>query len=218
MAVQFSGATPKTAGLGLCDRNDVAALVQAAQGVDSLPSTAKTQFGSGTASFNAVGNIFELQTGTAVSPGSTANDNVLAVYSIPANTFDIAGRTVTINAWGNFGATANNKNIKIIFDPSVAVVGSAVTGGTTIASTGTVATNGGGWYISGNVTKYGAAGSNTQVTTSNGAIAGATHAGTSAAQFTTANESGAILIAITGNAATATSDIQLYLAEITAFN
>lgn len=156
---------------------------------------------------------------TGVQPGATGADNVLAVYSIPANTLFAAGTGVEITAYGSFGATANNKRIKIIVNPATAVVGSTVgAGGTTICDTGTVATNGGGWQVSGNVFKYGVPGSNTQLGISNGAIVGAVHAGTSAPAAITANEGAAILVAITGNATTAASDIVFNCLEVEAMN
>lgn len=184
----------------------------------TLPSTTNTFFGGGTGTFLEEGNVSRLQSVAGVIPGSTGNDNVLAVYAMPANSFDIAGRGVTITAGGSLGATANNKTIKIIFNATTAVVGSAVTGGTTIASTGVVATNGGGWWIGANVFKAGAAGSNTQVAISNGTIVGTAHGGTTAPTFPVAVENAVILIAITGNAATAATDIVLNWAEFNAMN
>lgn len=143
-----------------------------------------------------------------VNPGATAADNVLAVYSLPAKAFDLAKRGLYISAWGSFAATANNKTVKLLWNPSTAVVGSTVgSGGTLLATTGVVATNNGAWFVGGNVTKYGAAGSNTQLCTSDGAIAGTVHAGMSLPALATATETGAILIAVTGNAATAATDI-----------
>lgn len=187
-------------------------------GVGIEPSNMLTQFGSGAATFLEEGNINRQLSLAGISPGSIGNDNVLAVYTLPANSFDISGRGITITAAGSFGATVNNKTIKLIFNATTAVVGTAVTGGTTIASTGVVATNGGGWEIGGNVFKVGAAGSNTQIATSNGSIAGATHQGTSPPSFPTAAENGPILIALTGNAATATTDIVFNWLEINAMN
>jgi hypothetical protein len=154
-----------------------------------------------------------------VQPGATGADNVLAVYSLPANALFGHNRGLEITAYGSFGATANNKRVKIIVNPATAVVGLTVgAGGTVICDTGTVATNGGGWQVSGNVFKYGEPGSNTQMGISNGAIVGAAHAGTSAPAAITATESGAILIAITGNATTATTDITFSCLEVEAMN
>ncbi len=175
-------------------------------------------FGGGTAAMGAEGNI-NLQTSSAgVNPGATAADNVIAVYSLPASSFSAAGKTVTVTACGSFAATGNNKRVKLFFNPSAAVVGSTITGGTLLADTGTVATNNGGWLVAGTVVKYGAAASNTQLCVSGGAAAGAVHAGVSLPALATATESGAILIAVTGNATTAATDIVFNFLEVNAMN
>lgn len=159
--------------------------------------------------YQAVPGLASRQVSSAgVNPGATGADNVLAVYSLPAGALDLAKRGIIIEAWGSYAATANNKRVKLIFNPATAVVGSTVgAGGTTLADGGTVATNNGAWLLSGNVTKYGANGSNTQLCTCNGAISAATPAALSLPALATATESGAILIAVTGNATTAATDI-----------
>ena len=172
-----------------------------------LPNTTGAQFGSGAGSIVEEGTLSKQALGTAVSPGATGSDYVLAVYSLPASSLDVAGRGVLITAQGSFGATGNNKTIKLIWGATTAVVGSAVTGGTTIATTGVVATNGGGWAIAANVFKYGVTGSNTQLGLHQQSQTGGTVSALQAPTALTAVESGAILIAVTGNAATATSDI-----------
>jgi hypothetical protein len=173
---------------------------------------------SGVAPVSLIGTLARSISGAGVVPGSTGNDNVIAVYSIPANVFDVAGRGVCISAKGSLGSNANNKRIKIIFNATTAVLGSAVTGGTTVEDTGTITTSGatGGWFISADVFKYGAAASNTQIATSNGKGAGVAHLGYQAPTLTTATESGAILVAITGNSTTVAADIALneFLVEI----
>lgn len=186
----------------------------------SQPSTMLTGFGSGTATFLASGLINRQISSSGVNPGTTGADNVLAVYTLPANSLDgVSNRGLSITAHGSFGATGNNKRIKIIFNPVSATAGSTVGGGgTTIADTGTVTTSGGGWLLSAEVFKYGAVGSNTQISTSDGNIAGTVHLGVSAPVLATATESGAILIAVTGNATTSTSDIAFNLLRILARN
>ncbi len=183
------------------------------------PAAEVTQFGLGAALMAEEGNINRQLSIAGVSPGATGADNVLAVFSIPAGSFDVNGRGLNITAQGKFGATANNKQVKLIFNPSTAVVGSTVgAGGTTIADTGTVATNGLGWSVSANVFKAGAAGSNTQIALHQQSQTGGTVSSLLAPTFPTAVESGAILVAVTGNAATATSDIVLNFLEVNAMN
>ena len=194
----------------------------AASGYD--PSTVATQFGSSTGTFLEEGNLYReafLAAG-AVVPAATAADNVLAVYSIPANALDgFSGtnRGLTITAAGTFANNANTKTAKIIFAPATAVVGSTVgTGGMTLATTGATSAGNVGWSLSANVFKVGAANSNTQYAQEMGVIIGTNHGGMGVAVYPTATENAPILIAITGNAATATADILLNFVEVNAMN
>jgi hypothetical protein len=192
-------------------------------GVGVEPGSMITQLGSGAATFPEEGNISRtaLAVGAGVSPGSIGNDNVLLAYSLPANSFDgVAGtnRGLNIAVSGSFGATGNNKDIKIWWGCTTAVVGSAVTGGVAIADTGVVTTNGGGWALMANVFKYGAANSNTQLGVHTQAQVGNAVAALLAPQNLTAVENAPILIAITGNANTAASDIVLNWVDINAMN
>ena len=184
----------------------------------SNPASETVAFGSSLGLMAAEGNINRQLSAAGVSPGATGADNVLAVYSLPANAFDVLGRGLGITAQGSFGATGNNKRVKIIFNATTAVVGSTVTGGTTVADTGTVTTNGGGWSVQANVFKYGAAGSNTQIGLHQQCQVGAAVSALLAPALITATESGSILIAITGNATTTASDIVFNFAEINAMN
>lgn len=183
------------------------------------PSNEVTQFGASTTALMAAeGNINRQISSAGVQPGATGADNVLAVYSIPASALDQANRALTITAAGGFGATANSKTVKLIFNPATAVVGSTVgSGGTVLCTTGAQTQNGGGWQLQGTVMKYGTAGSNTQLCVNNGAV-GTTHFGVTAPALSTAVESGAILVAVTGNAATAVSDIVFNWLEVNAMN
>lgn len=169
------------------------------------------QFGSGTAFAGEAGNVSVQVSAAGISPGSTGNDNVLAVYSLPANSLDHAGSQLSIQASGSFAANGNTKRVKLIFAPSAAVVGSAVTGGTTIADTAAVTTSGGGWSIGALVTKYGALGANTQLAVHEQAQVGGAVAALLAPATLTATETGAILIAVTGNATTTATDIVMNL-------
>lgn len=177
---------------------------QIATSSGALPASTLFQGGGSTGTFAPDGAINSQFSSTGVSPAATGADKVVASYTLPASFFDQAGRGLKIRARGSFGATGNNKDIKIIFNPASATVGSTVgAGGTTIADTGTVTQNGGGWSIEGTVFKYGAAASNTQLGTN-----GPMQPGTPVAPtLITATESGAIFVAITANATTATTDI-----------
>ena len=183
------------------------------------PSSNLEQFGAGTATVLAEGNINRQISAAGINPGATGADNVLAFFSIPANSFDISGRGIGITAQGSFAATANTKQVKLIFNPATAVVGSTVgAGGTTVADSGAIATNNLGWSLQANVFKYGANGSNTQIGLHQQAQIGNAVANLLKPSLITATESGAILVAVTGNATTAASDIVFNFLEVNAMN
>jgi hypothetical protein len=183
-----------------------------------MTATDSEFFGSGTGSFALEGNLVA-QASAGVNPGATGADNVLAVFSLPANSFDQAGRGISISASGGYAGNTNNKTVKIIVGPASAVVGSTIgSGGTTIASTGTVATNGGGWSLEAEIVKYGAAGSNTQQGIHSAAQSGSAVAALITPAALTLNEGLPILVAVTGNAATTATDIALNLFQVNACN
>ena len=144
----------------------------------------------------------------------------MAVFSVPANSLDgISNRGLAITAVGSVANNTNAKRMKIYFNATTAVVGSTVTGGTVIADTGSYTTTGAaGWQINAQVFKYGVAGSNTQLAMHESTQIGATVSSLVTPQALTATESGVILIAITGNATTATTDIVMNFAQINAMN
>ncbi len=189
-----------------------------------FPATTSTTFGSGTGTFLEEGNIYRAAylAASAINPGATNADNVLAVYSLPANSFDVSGRGISITASGLLGANSHTKDIKIFFNPSTAVVGSTIgSGGTNVADTGAQTWSGVGWELSANVFKVGAAGSNTQYAQETGVIVGATHGGVGVPVYPTATEGAAILIAVTGNCSTsgsAVTDIALNFVEVNVMN
>jgi hypothetical protein len=187
---------------------DIEALQRVAVGTDSQPSAANAQFGGGQGTFKESGNLNVQLSAAGINPASTGGDIVLAVYSLPASSFDVANREVQITAAGSFPEGTNTKTVKIIFNATTAVVGSAVTGGTTVATTGAVTTQG-GFQLQASVFKTGAAGSNTQLTLHQQSQVGGVAEALTAPQTTAAVESGPLLIAVTGNAATATANIVL---------
>jgi hypothetical protein len=183
-----------------------------------MSATETEYFGNGTGQFGLEGNL-STQVNAGINPGATAADNVLAIYTLPANSLDQAGRGITISALGAYGATTNNKRVKVIVGAVSAVVGSTIgSGGTTIADTGTVASNGTGFSLQASIFKYGATGSNTQQGIHNSAQSGTTIGSLLTPSAMTLNEASPILIAVTGNAATATTDIALNLLEVNACN
>ena len=189
------------------------------------PSANLEQFGSGTGTVLAEGNIYRYAS-AGVNPAATGSDVVLAVASVPANSFDGTGnRGLAFQMNGSFGNNTNTKRAKIVVNPSAAAVGSTVgTGGTTLADTGAYNTTGlTGFQLSAEMFKYGAANSNTQVGFCTGIVIGAAHGGLGtgapgAPQAVAAVENAPILVAFTGNAATLASDISLAFACINAMN
>lgn len=157
----------------------------------------------GSAPLRSTGNV-NVQTAYPTGNGNAAatTDTVLFTYALPANALVNTGSQITVTASGSFAANANNKQVKIWWGTTTQTVGSAVAGGTLIAQSGVVTTNGGGWEATVQVQKYGAAGSNTQLATAAQVIAGAVHTGTSAPAALTAVESGVINITVTGASST----------------
>jgi hypothetical protein len=191
-------------------------------GVDSdaiRPSTMTSQCGQSGLGARLGGNVSIQVNATGQGNGADTTDDVLATYALPASALDVAGRQVTITAAGKFAANGNNKRIKIWWGTTTQTVGSAVAGGTLIADSGVVTTNGGGWSAGVQVTKYGAAASNTQLSSNAAVVAGGTHTGTIAPALLTANESGIINITITGASSTsgAANDVVGQLFDV-AFN
>ena len=187
--------------------------------IGAIPSI----FGGGTAVMEESGNV-NVQSGNPLSnPASITNDNVLAVYTLPAGSLSAAGKGLEITTAGNLGNDTQAKRVKLIWNPTSAVVGSAVATNSTsflLGDTGST-TNGGaaaGWIIQAQVYKYGNFGSNTQIGQETGVIVGAVHGGCGLASALTTYESLPILIAVTGNATSSVGDISLYNINIEGFN
>jgi len=220
MAVNQVGTPPNPLRrFSMIDQSWLAAVMS---GVNTLPSTINTQFGNSLATFLEEGNVNRQVPGVtgALKPGATGADNVIAAYSLPANAFDQVGRGLTFTAAGNFAANGNTKQCKLIVNPASAVIGATVgAGGITIADTAAVTQNSGAWVLMGSLFKRGILGSNTQVAVPGGVVLSGSHIGaTNLCQEVTATESGAILIAVTGNATTAVTDILLAFFEVNAMN
>jgi hypothetical protein len=171
-------------------------------------------FGSGGAGFTREGNLYRHAT-AGLNPGTINGLYVVDVFSLVGSSFDVAGRGISISAMGSVANNVNSKTIAIYYNCTTAVVGSLVTGGTVIATTGAYTTTGAAAFqLLVNVYKYGAAGSNTQVSTHETAQIGTTLPALTIPQLLTATESGTILIAVVCDAVTATTDITLNLFAI----
>jgi len=184
----------------------------------NLSGLSTQQFGSGLANSGLCGDIFKFSSNGTSPASAGANDIVVASYSMPANSLNSAGDLLDIRANGNFAATVNNKTVKIIIGATSAVVGSAVVGGTTIATTGVSAASGVGWALATQVSKYGVTNSNTQSYQQVATVIGGTHSGAGLAAALTLNEASPIIIAFTINCATTASDANLWQAFVTGYN
>lgn len=173
---------------------------------------------SGSLIMGGAGNINVQQSTAGISPGSTGSDIVLCAYTLPANAFDLLSRGLNLFAAGSTAANTNTKTLKLIWNATTAVVGSAVTGGTTIASlTLNSVAGGGGWQMEANVYKNNAANSQTAIhaASQGGNVVGSL---TSPTTNLAAVESGPIIIAVTGNSATTAGDIVFNFFEAFAMN
>lgn len=146
------------------------------------------------------GNVNVQVSSAGAGNAADTTDDVLFVYTLPANAFDQANRQLNLLVCGKLAANANSKRAKIYYGCTSAAVGSAVVGGTVIADTGATNGNGVGWQLSAQITKYGAGGSNTQISQSQ-PIVGNAHGGVSVPVLLTAPENAPIIIAVTGSSA-----------------
>lgn len=152
-------------------------------------STAVLNAGAGAATMGFEGNASMQQSLTGVGNTADTTDDVLFTYSLPASSFDVAGRALTVTAFGKLAANGNNKRMKIWF------------GATAVADSGVVTGNGVGWQLQADIAKVGAAGANTQIGQGQ-SIVGTTHGGVNVPQTPTETESGAIVIKVTGASGT----------------
>jgi hypothetical protein len=179
------------------------------------PNTEQVQFGSGSALVAADGNINRQSSTTGINPAFIGADIVVAVYAIPANSLDVANRMITAQAWGGFSADATSKHVKMFFSPNIQTASTTISGGTVMADTLATTSNSGGWYVSGNIFNIGA---NTQLITSNGAIAGSAHSGMTAPSVTTGTTTSALYISVTCNNTAATTSSVFNLMTVDAMN
>jgi hypothetical protein len=186
------------------------------KGGQFMSSNAKQQFGRGGNSSPGGGNIFNFasSTGLAVAAGHTGADAVILVFPLSPGSFDINGRTLIITASGTL-ANAGAKDIKMIWNPSTAVVGTTVgTGGTVVADTGSATVSSGGWQMSATIVKVGA---NSQMCIHQQAQLGSVVSPLLAPTVSSAVDTGTILFAVTANVVTI-ADVTMNFFQICAMN
>lgn len=143
------------------------------------------QFGKGSGTFGASGNIFTYASGTGVGNGADTTEDVLKSFALPANSLDAVGRALWIYAFGSYANDTDTKAAKLYFGTSI----------TLAAATGQNL----GWALELLVMKTGA---NTQI--ANGqTIVGTTHGGTTLPLAGTETDTAAITIKVTGHDSTA---------------
>jgi hypothetical protein len=191
-------------------------------GLGVEPANISTYFGGGTGTFLREGNLASLVGNPLGHNNADTTDDVLASYTLPPSSFDVAGRGLCITAQGSTGPTTNNKRVKLWFNATISA--GVVTGGSVIADTGpwvsgTIANNNVGWQLMANVFKYSATGTNTQYAQGT-VILGGIHGGVGLPVFPTAVESGAIVIALTGSSYTTSTanDVVATWFEVNAMN
>jgi hypothetical protein len=179
---------------------------------NALPNDTAALAGGAAApgSFRASGNLWMQAPAGGAAPAGTAADYVVATATIPAAAFDQASRTIEVWAAGSFGANANTKTVKLIVAPTTANIGAAVVGGTTVATSGAVTTNGQGWSMEAQLTKTGAFGSNTQSAIHFATQVGAASAALTNPQSLTLTEAATVTVAVTINCATLAADAALW--------
>lgn len=104
-------------------------------------SKCKNTEGSGTATFNPCGTLNRQVTQVATAANTTETDG--HTYTLPANTLSANGKAVRVRAWGQTGATANTKTVKLYL------------GATVVYTTGAVAANNKDWYLEAVITRTG---------------------------------------------------------------
>lgn len=75
-----------------------------------LASGQLVRIGTGTATA-AVGGVLHVNTTARATTGTT--EQVLATYTLPANTLSAAGKAIRITAWGTTAANTNSKTVRI---------------------------------------------------------------------------------------------------------
>lgn len=103
-----------------------------------------TQIGKSAAQGAGGGNVSTQLSTAGIGNGADTTEDLLFTASLPANIFDVVGRCVTIQAFGNITATSATKTAKMYF-------GTTVTASVSYATTTT-----GAWQITLTVFKSGA--------------------------------------------------------------
>lgn len=154
--------------------------------------------GSGSARMAGTLNVSGTVTGNV-----GVGEDILATYTVPADTLAANGQALRISAWGTTAANGNNKEGRIRFGGI---------GGTVVADTGVGAFNALAWNMNAIIVRTGAA---TQTSTGNAFISNSAFTTSRTAPGQTL--SGTVDIVVTGEA-TNNDDIQIYGLIVEAVN
>lgn len=146
----------------------------------NTPSLTAGATGAGT--FSPMGALSKQFSATGIGNAADLTDDTLFTYSLPANSLDVTGREIVVEAFGKFAANGNNKTVKLFF------------GTTMVFSSGVVTTNNLGWIARMTLTKTGAS---TQIGIGFGA-GGTTVWSVALPMAGTETDTGAITIKVTG--------------------
>jgi hypothetical protein len=172
-------------------------------GVGIEPSSMLTYFGSGTQSFADAGIVYRYQSTTGSGNGNDTTEDTLTTFSLPANSLDVAGRTLQISASGLLANNAHSKTARLYFGASIVATTAAQTGANV------------GWQLILQVQKVA---SNSQLGFYS-PIVGTTHGGISLPLPGTETDTSAITIKVTGQTGTAAAnDVVLNSLLIEALN
>ena len=165
---------------------------------DTMTGDLTVTKGTGTAT-GRVSNVLNVNTTSQATTGTS--EEVLATYTLPANTLSANGKAIRIRAWGNHAANTNATTGRIRFGGI---------GGTAIA-THFSATSNGSWILEAVVVRTGAA---TQAANGNGNF------GTNSPSVSSPTQtlSNAIDIVVTGTTAVAAGDLTFYGMIVEALN
>jgi hypothetical protein len=108
------------------------------------------------------GNVAVFSSAAGVGNGTDTTEDVLFSASIPANTFDVAGRQLLLEAFGSIGAANATKTIRLYFGSSIVYVAAQVIAAVTA----------GDWSAQLLITKVGV-GHNTQIAVGTADFSGA---------------------------------------------
>jgi hypothetical protein len=148
-------------------------------------SSALARFGKGGATMAGGGNISCQASQAGIGNGADVTEDTLFTVTLPANSLDIVGRQVFVEAYGTFAATSTTtKVIKVYFGSTVLVTFSGTT------------TQAGAWALMATITKT-AAGQQTAMILNDTTVTGSLVRSITTASPSEADTAG-IIIKVTG--------------------